>query len=254
MITHAITRRPGTDFADGLTTSDLGEPDFGLIIQQHDGYVEALRKHGLNVIELSALEGHPDAYFVEDPAIVAPKVAVLTIPGAPSRQGEQQSLGAVLEEYRPIERITPPGTVDGGDVLMVGKHFFVGISARTNSEGARQLGAILEHHGHSWSAITVGSGLHLKSDVNYIGDNTVLLTPEFAGREEFGAFDKIVLDEQETYAANSMLINDCLFVPRGFPDTLGKLAQRGYDTVELDTSEVQKMDGGLTCMSLRFGS
>jgi len=254
MITYAITRKPGSDFAAGQTTAGLGAPDFSLILQQHGDYVDALKSRGLTVVELNSLPGHPDAYFVEDPAIVAPSVAVITIPGAPSRQGEQESLESALKPYRSIERIQSPGTVDGGDILMVGNHFFIGVSARTNAEGARQLGEILERHGNTFTRVPVTNGLHLKSDVNYVGDNTLLLTPGFQHREEFSGFDKIVLDERETYAANSMLINDCLFVPRGFPNTSARLEQKGYDVVEMDTSEVQKMDGGLTCMSLRFAA
>jgi dimethylargininase len=250
--THAITRRPGPDAARGLTSAGLGEPDWGLLLRQHGDYVEHLKRLGLEVIELDALQAHPDAYFVEDPAIVAPGFAVITIPGAPSRRGEQASLEKVLKAYREIEHITPPGTVDGGDVLMAGSHFFVGVSARTNAEGARQLGAILERRGHSWTAVTVKSGLHLKSDVNSLGHDTLLLTPAFETRPEFQAYAKIVVPEQEAYAANSLLVNERLFVPRGFPETLNILQGAGYDVTELDMSEVQKMDGGLTCLSLRF--
>ena len=254
MITHAITRKPGPDFADGVTSAGLGTPDYDLILRQHDDYVAALKQLGLTVLELEPLAGHPDAYFVEDPAIVTPVVAVITIPGASSRQGEQESLAPILEDYRQIERIRSPGTVDGGDVLMVGNHFFIGISARTNAEGARQLGEILRRHGHSWSTVAVENGLHLKSDVNHVGEDALLLTPAFEHRDEFDGFEKIILSEREAYAANSMLINERLFVPRGFPDTLGKLERSGFTVTELDTSEVQKMDGGLTCMSLRFAA
>lgn len=254
MITHAITRKPGPDFADGLTTASLGRPDFELIVQQHAAYVKTLKRLGLEVIELEALAGHPDAYFVEDPAIVTPEVAVITVPGARERQGEQDSLASVLQDFRTVERIRPPGTVDGGDVLMIGNHFFVGVSARTNADGARQLGEILERHGHDWTAVPVRGGLHLKSDVNHVGKHTLLITAEFEHREEFGGFDKIVLTQQEAYAANSLLINDRLLVPEGFPKTRRALEERGFDVTVLDISEVQKMDGGLTCMSLRFSA
>ena len=252
MFTHAITRKPGANFADGLTQGNLGAPDFELITQQHAAYVEVLKLRGLTVTELEPVDAHPDGYFVEDPAIVTPKVAIITIPGAPARRGEQESLEEVLCKFRPTAHITPPGTVDGGDILMVGNHFFIGISARTNAEGARQLGVVLERYGHAWTTVDVQNGLHLKSDVNYIGDNTLLLTPGFAHRKEFKDFERIILNADETYAANTLLLNDCLIVPRGFPDTLGKMRHTGHDIVELDVSEVQKMDGGLTCMSIRF--
>lgn len=252
MITHAITRKPGPNFADGLTTAGLGRPDHGLIVQQHDAYVCALKNRGLFVIELDALDAYPDAYFVEDAAIVAPDVAVITIPGAPSRRGEQQSLEEILQAHRKIERIAYPGTVDGGDVLMVGNRFFIGVSGRTNAEGARQLGEILARYGHTCTTVAVKHGLHLKSDVNYIGNNTLLTTFAFETTSEFQNFKKITLSKQESYAANSMLINDCLFVPEGYPDALSTLQRTGYDVIELDVSEVRKMDGGLTCMSLRY--
>ena len=145
-----------------------------------------------------------------------------------------------------------PGTVDGGDVLAADNHYFIGISERTNSTGANQLGEILRHHGYSWSTIVVGAGLHLKSDVNYLGNNVLLCTSRFADHAEFAGYEKIVVQDEEAYAANTLLINEHLLTPAGFPETFKKLDDAGYDVIELDVSEVRKMDGGLTCMSLRF--
>ncbi len=135
---------------------------------------------------------------------------------------------------------------------MAGTHFFIGISERTNQEGAAQLGHILEGFGNTWTAIPVEAGLHLKSSVSYVGENTLLVTKDFADLDEFQAYDKIILDANEEYAGNVLLINDCLIMPKGFPSTRKKLEALGIEVIELDVSEARKMDGGLTCMSLRF--
>jgi dimethylargininase len=252
MFTHAITRKPGEDFALGLTTSDLGPPSYELIVRQHEAYVETLRLLGLETVVLDALSGYPDAYFVEDTAVVTPDVAIITNPGAEARRGEAEAIEPILARYRRTVRIRAPGTVDGGDVLMVGARFFIGISDRTNAEGAEQLGRILEQYGHTWTAVPVASGLHLKSSVNYVGQRTLIVTQAFAALDEFRGYGKIVLDRAEAYAANTLLINDCLITPQGFPGTRKKLEATGLEIVQLDVSEARKMDGGLTCMSLRF--
>ena len=252
MFTHAITRRPGGDFALGLTTSDLGPPSYELMAKQHAAYVEMLRSLGLETVVLDALPGYPDAYFVEDTAVVTPDVAIITNPGAEARRGEVDAIEPILARYRRTVRIRAPGTVDGGDVLIVGARFFIGISDRTNEEGAEQLGRILEEYGHAWTAVPVAAGLHLKSSVNYVGQRTLIVTEEFAALDQLRGYDKIVLDQAEAYAANTLLINDCLIAPEGFPGARKELEAMGLEIVQLDMSEARKMDGGLTCMSLRF--
>jgi dimethylargininase len=189
---------------------------------------------------------------VEDTAVVTPDIAVITNPGAVARQGEEKTIEPVLADFRSIDRIEAPGTLDGGDVLMVGSHFFIGISERTNAEGAAQLGRTLERFGNTWTAVDVGKGLHLKSGVNWVGGDTLLLTEAFSRMDAFKGYEQIVLDPNETYAGNSLWINDHLLVPKGFPDTLAKLERLGLPMHMLDVSEVQKMDGGLTCLSIRF--
>jgi dimethylargininase len=253
MFSHAIARKPGKNFARGLTTTLNSEPaDYGLMLKQHEAYLAALSGAGLEVIVLDPQPDYPDAHFVEDTAVVTPNVAVITIPGAAARQGEEESIIPVIADFRRIERIQTPGTVDGGDVLQVGNHFFIGISERTNRQGAEQLGQILRRYDHTWTPVAVGAGLHFKSSVNYVGQNTLLVTPDFAAKEQLQGYDHLVLDRSETYAANTLLVNDHLLIPAGYPKTQRQLETLGLDMVELEVSEVQKMDGGLTCMSLRF--
>ena len=196
MFTQAIARKPAKNFAQGLTTIVSAKPpQYELLLKQHETYVETLKSCGLKVTVLDPLPDYPDAYFVEDTAVVTPDVAVITNPGAEARKGEAESMAPVLAEFRKIEHIRAPGTVDGGDVLQVDNHFFIGLSERTNKEGAGQLGRILENYGNTWVTIPVGVGLHFKSSVNYVGKNTLLVTPDFADHTELSGYDKIVLDK-----------------------------------------------------------
>jgi dimethylargininase len=249
---HAIVRLPGENFAQGITTSNTGTASYELMMTQHAAYVEVLTSLGVEVVVLEAEPDYPDAYFVEDVAVVTPDVAVITIPGAAARRGEDHTIGPVLAGYRKTVHIRPPATLEGGDVLMVGSHYFIGLSGRTNEEGANQLGRILEEHGNTWMAVPVDVGLHLKSSVSYVGRNTLLVTQALASRREFGGYEKIILDNDEEYTANTLLINDYLIMPHSFPKTRKKLETLGFPVRELDVSEARKMDGALSCMSLRF--
>ena len=252
MFKYAIARKPGQDFSKGVTTSNLGPPSYELILEQHSAYIETLRSLRLEVIVLDPLLGYPDAYFVEDIAVVTPDVAIITNPGAESRRGEVETIASTLVEYRQLLHIEAPGTVDGGDVLMVGTDSYIGISDRTNIEGAEQIASILEVYRNTCTMVPVLSGLHLKSGVNYVGQNTLLLTEAYADLDQFNQYDKIVVNESEEFAANTLLISNALITPRGFPKTRERLLSLDVNIIELDVSEVRKMDGGLTCMSLRF--
>jgi dimethylargininase len=253
MFTHAIARKPGKNFAQGLTTAVTAKPPlYELLLKQHETYLGAIRSCGLEVTLLDPLPDYPDAYFVEDTAVVTLDVAIITNPGAEARKGEEDFMAPVLAGFRKIERILAPGTVDGGDVLQLGNHFFIGLSERTNKEGAAQLGRILESVGHTWATVEVAAGLHFKSSVNYVGKNTLLVTADFAEHAALSEYNKIVLEKAEAYAANTLLVNEHLLTPAGFPGTRKQLEVLGYEIIELETSEVRKMDGGLTCMSIRF--
>lgn len=236
----------------GLTTSDLGPPDYDLALEQHVRYVKTLESLGIEVTVLSPLPDYPDAHFVEDTAVVTPHIAVITNPGAESRRGERDAIEPVLAEHRSTVRVEPPGTLDGGDVLEVGTEYFIGISSRTNREGAEQLGRIIEGYGNCWCAIDVRDGLHLKSSVSYIGRGTLLATESLADACQFRKFEKIVVEGSESCAASSLLINGRLMIASGFPGTKARLETKGFHPIEIDISEMRKMDGGLTCLSIRL--
>lgn len=252
MFTHAITRQPGPDYPNGLTTSSLPAPELSLTLAQHEKYSACLRNVGLIVEELAPAPGFPDACFVEDTAVVVPEVAVISRPGAASRLEEAQLMAPVLARYRPLVRIDAPGTLDGGDILQVEQRVFIGVSDRTNEAGARQLQAILTPLGYSCHLIPVAAGLHLKSSLNYIGKNTLLVTQDFAQHPAVHGFSTIISPQEEEYAANTLLINNTLLMPEGYPKTYALVQALGLPIQFLDTSEFRKMDGGLSCLSLRL--
>ncbi|MCE1252709.1 MAG: arginine deiminase-related protein [Anaerolineae bacterium] len=252
----AISRTPGTNFADGLTTSELGTPDYALTLKQHQAYLAGLKQCGLEVTLLEADLNHPDSTFVEDVAVLTPNSAILTNPGADSRKGEVAAMQPVLEKfYSKFHRITAPGTLDGGDICEAGSHFFIGISERTNEEGGRQLAAFLAEEGYTSSFVSilgVSGILHLKSGIAYIGENTLVLIRSLADRPEFKGYKIVLVDETEAYAANCVRINDYVIMPTGYPKLQAELTRLGFKPLPLDMSEYQKMDGGLSCLSLRF--
>ena len=252
MLTRAILRRPGADFAAGLTAARLGAPDLALMLAQHAAYADALRAVGLEIEVLDPLPGFPDAYFVEDVAVVVPELAVVTRPGAPSRLGEADAIVAALARYRPVAGLAPPATMDGGDVLVAGDTVFIGLSTRTNESGAAQLARLLEPHGYRSRTVPVASGLHLKSSVTWLGGDMLLVGERYAGRPELEGFRHLVVDADEEAACNTLLVNGTLLTPARFPKTRRLLDRAGLPVIELDLTEARKMDGGLTCMSLRL--
>jgi dimethylargininase len=252
MIRYALTRKPGKNYSDGLTTQTREERNFELLLEQHEAYCRVLESLGIELITLEPEPAYPDAYFVEDTAVVTRDVAVITNPGADTRRGETATIEPVLARYRKTFRIHPPGILDGGDVLLLGSHAAIGISERTNEHGARQLGWILATYGYTWSTVPVSDGLHLKSSVNVVGANTLLVSKAFERAEPLEAYRKIVVVEEEAYACNTLFLNGYLIMPAGYPETKRVLEETGSPVVELDVSEVRKMDGGLTCLSIRF--
>ena len=250
MYTKAIVRRPGRNFAEGITSANLGKPDFEKALDQHSAYCDALKECGLELIVLEADERYPDGCFVEDTAIVTSEVAIISRPGAASRMGEEAEISGILSEFRKIETIKHPGTLDGGDVLRAGNHFFIGISGRTNRDGARQLSAILSKYNYTASETEVGQGLHLKSGIAYLGKGNFISAEGFS--KIAGSSSIIIIDQDESYSANCLQANDFLMIPGGFPKSKKKIVEFGYNIIELEMSEFRKMDGGVTCLSLLF--
>jgi len=252
MFTRAITRRPGPELVQGLTTAGLGPPDWRLALAQHDAYVAALRGLGLEVTVLPDLPGHPDACFVEDVAVVVPGLAVITRPGAHSRRGETASVAAALAADRELTTIREPGCLDGGDVLIAGRTCWIGLSARTNAAGADQLAALLGARGYDCRFVPVGRGLHLKSTVNHVGGRTLIVAEGRGDEPAFADWELLTVPAAESYASCTLLVNGTLLVPAGFPATAALLQELGLPQVEIAVGEFRKVDGGLTCLSLRF--
>ncbi|MCX6065137.1 MAG: hypothetical protein NT121_05205 [Chloroflexi bacterium] len=265
MFTHAITRLPAANFADGLTTVDLGIPDYPKTLAEHGRYLVALKELGLTLTQLPADLRYPDSTFVEDVAIITENGAILTRPGAESRAGEVAAMKDTLRQFYPeLAEIVAPGTLDGGDICEVvpapargetGAHFFIGISLRTNEAGAQQLADWLATKGCTSSFIDIRQTpgiLHLKSGIASIGDNRLIVIDSLAAHPAFAGYELIPVAAGEEYAANCILVNDTILIAAGFPKFEATLRGLGYKLKVLDMSEFQKMDGGLSCLSLRF--
>jgi dimethylargininase len=254
--TRAIVCPPAPTFAAGLTTSSLGPPDLGLALEQHDAYCRTLERLGVALARLGADARFPDSTFVEDAAIVTGRGAILTRPGAPTRAGEVAAVRAALAEWFPHPaEITAPGTVDGGDACEAGDHFFIGISRRTNPEGAVQLADWLTAHGFTASLMDIRKLpglLHLKTGLAWLGGRRLLAVGEIAGHQGLRGWEVLTVPDGEDYAANCVRVNDVLLVAQGFPATSALLGELGYTLAPLAMSEYRKMDGGPSCLSVRW--
>ncbi|MDH4211499.1 MAG: arginine deiminase family protein [candidate division WOR-3 bacterium] len=252
MFTRAIVRTPGRSIINGVTTADLGIPDYKRVLQQHERYIEALRQCGLEVTIMLPQEEYPDSTFVEDCAVLAERCAIIGNLGVGSRKGEESSIEKALRShYADIRFVRHPGTLEGGDVLRVGEHFYVGITRRTNVKGAEQLISILGDFGYTASTVPVVSALHLKTGVAYLGDNNIVLAGEFVDNPAFADHNAIVIDDDESYAANCIRVNDYVLMPAGYRESRKKITGAGFSVIEIDVSEFRKIDGGISCLSLR---
>jgi len=253
MFSKAIVCLPSSNMANGLTASNLGRPDFTNALHQHGQYVTALEECGLDVTILDADDNYPDSVFIEDAALLTPHCAIITNPGAVSRKGEIEKMGTVLSQFfSSIEKINAPGTLEAGDVMMVGNHYYIGLSGRTNKDGAEQLIEILKRYGLSGSIIELENVLHLKTGVAYLENNNMVACGEFISHPDFKKYNIIAIDNDESYGANCIWINGNVLVAKGFPKTKELIEKAGYSTREVDVSEFRKLDGGLSCLSLRF--
>jgi dimethylargininase len=253
MFTKAIVRKPGRSVVHGISTAGLGAVDYPKMCRQHEAYIDALKKCGLEVIILDQEERFPDSVFMEDVALLTSKCAVVTRPGAKSRQGEEKLIKPVLSSYyNTVEQIEPPGTLEAGDVMMAGTHFYIGLSERTNQAGAEQLISILEKYGFSASKVHLKDILHLKTGISFIENNTVLIAEVYKAEEAFSSYNKLWVDSDESYAANCVWINGHVLLPAGNPKIKASIENEGFRVIELEMSEFRKLDGGLSCLSLRF--
>lgn len=256
MFKNCIVRTPSRALVDGITSGTYpGKPDYELACKQHEHYIECLKQCGVQVEVLPPLEEYPDSVFVEDPAVLTRSCAIIANPGAASRNGEKNEILPAVQKFYPadcIHFITGDGHLDGGDVMMVGDHFYVGLSARTDAEGLRQFGEILSKYGMTCSEVPLSEVLHLKTGVNYIENNNMLVSGEFVDKPDFEKFNKILVPAGEEYAANCIWMNGRVIVPEGYPGVAKLVEEAGYEVILCDTSEFRKLDGGLSCMSLRF--
>ena len=253
---NAIVRKPCRAMIDGITTYlEEGKPVYEVALKQHAEYVKTLQALGLEVLALDSLEAYPDSCFVEDTAVVMERCAVITNPAKDSRNGEKHEiLGAIQQYYDEgqIFHIQAPGTMEGGDVMRVGDHFYIGLSDRTNEVGAKQFDEIVTKFGYTSSTLPVTEGLHLKDFVIYLENNNMLVSAVMNEIPDFSAFNRFVIAPEEIYAINSLYINGTVIVPEGYPKTQKIIEDLGYPVKLVDSNEYKKIDGSLTCLSLRF--
>lgn len=259
MFKNAIVRKPCRALVEGISTAQFvkpGEkPDYEKAVAQHAKYVETLEALGAKVLVLEADENFPDSVFTEDPAVVMEGCAVITNPARASRNGEKETILPAIRQFYKDEQIfhiEAPGTLEGGDVMQVGKHFYVGQSDRTNAEGARQFNEIVTKFGYTSETVPVTEGLHLKDFAVYLDHNDLLVTETMDKCPAFKAFNRHVIPADELYAINSLFFNGTVIVPEGYPKTLKLIEDLGYPVKVINNDEVKKIDGSLTCLSLRF--
>jgi dimethylargininase len=250
---HAIVRTPSAALQHcALTFLERQAIDVTRALEQHRAYIAALEAAGVDVIVLPAEADLPDAVFVEDTAVVLDECAVMTRPGIDSRRRETASVERVLRQVRPVTAIMDPGSLEGGDVLRIGRTLFVGRTARTNAEGTRQLAAATAPHGYDVVPVTLTGCLHLKSAVTYAGRETVVLNPAWVDVDLFARWQCVPVHVDEPGAANVLLLGDTVHVAASAPLTRRKLDALGFETAALHTSEFEKAEAALTCLSLLF--
>ncbi|SDF14371.1 dimethylarginine dimethylaminohydrolase family protein [Sulfitobacter delicatus] len=252
--TRAVTRRPSAGIVNGLRAEDIGTPDLAKMEEAHAHYVATLKKTGAEVIELPALEEYPDAVFVEDTALCLPQGAVMMRPGAPTRMGEVAEMEPTLRRlYDDVRRIEGPGHIEGGDILVTVREILVGRSDRTDAAGVAELAEIVSDWGHKLREVFTPPGvLHFKTDCSLLDGETILATKRLDASGCFEGYRVLHTAEGEEAAANSIRFNQFVLCPAGFPRTAEMLSNAGYEVVQISNSECAKLDGGMSCLSLRF--
>ncbi|UWQ53098.1 arginine deiminase family protein [Leisingera caerulea] len=252
--TRAITRRPASTIAQGLRAEDIGNPDLESMLKAHAAYVAALRSTGAEVIELDPLEAYPDAQFVEDTALCLPQGAILMRPGAPSRIGEVAEMAPTLRVcYDDVRAITGPGHIEGGDILVTGREILVGRSDRTDAAGVAELAEIASEWDYALREVFTPEGvLHFKTDCSLMDEETILSTKRLDASGCFEGYRVLHVAEGEEAAANAIRFNNLVLMAAGFPRTAEILDNAGFEIVEIDNTDCAKLDGGMSCLSLRF--
>lgn len=249
----AITRKVSSSLANCELSHIPRQPiNLEKARAQHKAYEDLLDRLGAHVVSLPEEADLPDAMFVEDPAIVLDEVAVICPLGTETRRKEAPSLAAALEPYRKLAYVKLPGTLEGGDVLRVGKKVFAGVTKRSNPEGIRQLAVIMAKHGYEVTAVPVTGCLHLKSAVTFLGRKTLLANRVWFDAPRLAGFEWIEVDPSEAHAGNALTIGETVVFPTCFPKTRERIEARGFKVVSLDISELQKAESALTCSSLLF--
>ncbi len=248
-LTHEVSERINDCH---LTYLDPRPIDTAKAQEQHDAYCRELERLGLRVLRTDVNARHPDSVFVEDTAVVVDELAVLTRPGVAGRRGEVDGIAHVLAAYRPLRRIAAPATLEGGDVLRIGRQVFVGLSPRTNQAGVRALAALLGPFGYRVTAVAIDGCLHLKTACTALDPETLLVNGRWLDLEPFGSFRIVEVDAREPWAANTLAVNGTIVMPGAFPCTAERLRYLGYRVVTLEMSELMKAEGGVTCSALIF--
>lgn len=253
--THAITRRPSASITGGLRAVDTGTPDLARMQAHHDAYIAALKATGATVIDLPPLDAFPDSVFVEDTALCLAEGAVILRPGAPSRLGEAAEMAPHLRAlYRRVVEISGTDSfIEGGDILVTETEILVGRSARTNAAGIAALTRLVTPWGHSVREVLTPPGvLHFKTDCSLLDADTILSTKRLSASGCFAGYHVLDVPDGEEAAANTIRFNDVVLMPAGFPKTRETLGKAGFQVREIGNSECAKLDGGMSCLSLRF--
>lgn len=249
----AIVRQPGRSVVDGLRANGGPSPVYEAVAAEHATYVDALRTAGVTVTVLEALEAFPDSIFVEDPALVFTRAAIVLRPGAPTRAAEAAELLPTLKAQLPEVLHLAAGYADGGDILVTPREVLIGLSARTDRVGAADLQRLLASIGLEGKVVQVPAGtLHLKTDCSLVDEETILATASLAASGLLGDYRVLVVPEEERAATNALRVNDVVFIRAGCPRTHEMLVRHGLIVIPLPTVEIAKIDAGLSCMSLRW--
>ena len=250
-MTIAITREVSSRFNEcEITHIDRAPIEVSIARAEHHEYVKALTQLGCQVIELPEEPDLPDSVFVEDTAFILDEAAVITRPGADSRKPETESITQALSPHRPLIHVTEPATVDGGDVLVLGKNIYIGISTRSNEASVRQIQELLDKYGYTVTGVEMHDCLHLKTAVTKVDEKTLLINQKWVDSFHFKNFDLIDVDPSEPFAANCLPVNGHIIFPTSFPKTRAKLESRRYKIQAVSVDELAKAEGAVTCCSL----